>query len=143
MASVGGFAGAVNPKPIAEGLSGAIGAALDEVNNQLYFVDYNTGELNRLGLTPTCLDLDTVTKCTIHSVASGFSHPENVVLDVGAGIAYVTTRDPPGSGGLYRVDLGTGSKTLVTFNLGDRNFIFRSIERTTHTEPESSTRFAV
>ncbi len=113
-----GSAGAVNPKPIADGLSGAIGAALDEVNNQLYFVEYNTGALKRLELTPACLDLNTATTCTIHPVASGFSHPEDVAIDVGSGVAYVTTRDDPGTGALYRVDLGTGSKTLVTFNLG-------------------------
>jgi hypothetical protein len=113
-----GSAGAVNPKPIATGLSGAIGAALDEVNGNLYFVDYNGGELIRLELNPDCLDLDKPDLCPIFPVVGGFSHPEDVALDLGAGLAYVTTRDTPGSGALYRVDLATNTKTLVTFNLG-------------------------
>jgi DNA-binding beta-propeller fold protein YncE len=113
-----GTAGAINPKPIATGLSGAIGAALDEVNGYLYFVDYVSGELRRLELNPDCLDLDKPDLCPMDLVVGGFSHPEDVALNVAAGLAYVTTRDAPGSGALYRVDIAANTKTLVTFNMG-------------------------
>jgi DNA-binding beta-propeller fold protein YncE len=113
-----GPAEAAAPKPIASGLHGAIGTALDEANTRLYFVEYNTGQLKYLELTPTCVSPALPAMCTIHPVASGFSHPEDVALDVDAGVAYVTTRDLPGTGGLYRVNLTTGAKTLVAFNLG-------------------------
>jgi hypothetical protein len=116
-----GFAGpvaAAPPKTIANGLHGAIGAALDETNKRLYFVEYATGWLKYLELTPVCLAPTTPAMCPIHNVASGFMTPEDVALDVDSGVAYVTTRSVPGTGALYRVNLATGAKTLVTFNLG-------------------------
>jgi hypothetical protein len=113
-----GTAGAINPKPIATGLSGAIGAALDEVNGYLYFVDYGAGELKRLELNPDCMDLDKIDMCPVDLVVGGFSHPQDVALNVGAGLAYVTTKDTPGSGALYRVNIAAKTKTLVTFNMG-------------------------
>jgi hypothetical protein len=113
-----GPAEAATLKQIAGGLNGAIGTALDEANHRLYFVEYNTGQLKYLELTPACAVPGPGPMCVVHTVAVGFAHPEDVALDVGAGAAYVTTRDAPGTGGLYRVNLATGAKTLVTFNLG-------------------------
>ena len=113
-----GPAEAATLKQIAGGLNGAIGTALDETNHRLYFVEYNTGQLKYLELNPACAAPGPGPMCVVHSVAVGFSHPEDVALDLGAGVAYVTTRDAPGTGGLYRVNLATGAKTLVTFNLG-------------------------
>ncbi len=100
------------------GVTGAIGGALDEVNSDLYFVDYNAGTLERVALTPAC-EIAAPNTCARSVVASGFSQPEDVALDVDHDLAYVTTRVDPGTtGSLWRVDLATGVKTLVTFNLG-------------------------
>ena len=47
------------------------------------------------------------------------TNPQDVALDTVHNTAYVTTRDDPGTtGALWRVDLTTGIRTLVTFNLG-------------------------
>jgi DNA-binding beta-propeller fold protein YncE len=104
------------PTELASGLGAAVGIALDRPNNQLYFVEYATGTLKRMQLTPAC---ETTPPCSIALVASGFTHPEDVALDTDHGIAYVTTRDDPGTTGkLWRVNLATGTGSVVTFNLG-------------------------
>jgi DNA-binding beta-propeller fold protein YncE len=95
---------------IATGLNAAAGLALDDSKNHLYFVEYGAGTLKRIDLSSPSL--------TIDLIASGFSHPEDVELDLEHGFAYVTTRDLPGTGALWKVDISTGSKTLITFNLG-------------------------
>jgi len=104
------FVFAITKTTIATGLKAGVGAALDESKNHLYFVEYGIGILKRIDLSSPLYTIDTV--------ASGFSHPEDVQLDLVHGFAYVTTRDAPGTGALWKVDITTGSKSLVTFNLG-------------------------
>lgn len=106
---------AITSTPIKTGLSAAVGVALDSVHNHLYFVEYNAGTLKRINLADTAYPTITV--------ASGFTHPEDVALDIDRSLAYVTTRNNPGTGGLYKVDIAAGSSTfgnatLLTFNLG-------------------------
>jgi DNA-binding beta-propeller fold protein YncE len=101
---------------MATGLHAAIGVAADPSGSAVYFVEWNTGALKRIALTPGC---DATTPCPITTVAAGFSHPQDVALDIVHGAAYVTTRDDPGTtGAFWRVDLATGTRSLVTFNLG-------------------------
>jgi DNA-binding beta-propeller fold protein YncE len=116
---------------IASGLSAAVGAAIDESKNQLYFVEYNppgNGTLKRINLPPQCGPGTLVPSCstTIVPIATGFSHPEDVQLDLAHGFAYVTTRDDLGTtGALWKVDISNISacspncpKSMITFNLG-------------------------
>jgi hypothetical protein len=103
---------------LATGVAAGIGVASDPVNSNIYYVEFNGGTLKRIHVNAGC-DLTSPATCPISTVASGFSHPEDVALDVDHGLAYVTTRDDTGTtGALWRVDLGTSSKSLVTFNLG-------------------------
>ena len=104
---------------IAAGLSAPVGLALDDANNHLYFVEYNSpaNSIKRLELTPEC-ENDPAIACVSQSVAVMLGHPEDIALDLAHGHAYVTTRDDVGTGGLWRVDIATGVKQLVTFNLG-------------------------
>lgn len=117
------FTYAVTKTTIASGLNAAVGAAIDESKNQLYFVEYNppgNGTLKRINLPPEC-GTSTTPPCdtTITTIADNFSHPEDVQLDLAHGFAYVTTRDDLGTtGALWKVNLSTGSKSMVTFNLG-------------------------
>lgn len=115
------FSYAVTKTTVATGLSAAVGAAIDESKNQLYYVEYNAGTLRRINLPPQCGHGTPVPSCssTIVPIATGFSHPEDVQLDMAHGFAYVTTRDDPGTtGALWKVNISTGAKTMVTFNLG-------------------------
>ena len=97
--------------------AGDIGVAADPGGNAVYYTEWNTGSLKRIQLTPTCTSTSTPA-CVVTTVASGFSHPQDVALDLAHNAAYVTTRDDPGtSGALWRVDLTTGTRSLVTFNL--------------------------
>ena len=106
------------PVDLATGVGAGVGIAYDEVNNDLYYVEWTAGTLKRINLTPAC-EGASPPSCTIDTVASGFSHPQDVAIDAATGIGYVTTRDDPGtSGALWRVDLASGTKSLVTFNLG-------------------------
>jgi hypothetical protein len=114
---------AAPPVTIAAGLNAVIGTALDEIQNQLYFVEYNpsgNGSLKRIDVPPRC-NTTTTPACdtTIISIADGFHHPEDVALDLASMTAYITTRDDPGTtGALWRVDITSSTKSLVTFNLG-------------------------
>jgi DNA-binding beta-propeller fold protein YncE len=116
---------AVTQTQLATGLQAGVGVALDEVNNQLYYVEFTAGTLKRINLPPTC-GITSTPACdtTIVTIADGFSHPEDVALDLSSRVAYVTTRDDPGTGGLWRIDippdpiLAPAPKTLITFNLG-------------------------
>lgn len=102
---------------MATGVNAGVGVAADPSGNAVYYTEWNTGALKRIALTPP--GCDAVTPCPITTVASGFSHPQDVALDTVHNTAYVTTRDDPGTtGALWRVDLGTGVRSLVTFNLG-------------------------
>jgi DNA-binding beta-propeller fold protein YncE len=116
-----GFAGtahAAAPADLVTGVAGGLGAALDAAQGHLYYVEFNAGTLQRVRLTPDCVATP-APSCTVDTVASGFVHPESVTLDTGAGVGYVTTRDDPGTtGALWRVDLATGTRSLITFNLG-------------------------
>jgi len=115
-----GIATATTKTLLATGLSAPVGAAIDEAKNQLYFVEFNpaaNGKLKRINLPPACAA--PACAATIQTIASGFSHPEDVQLDLAHGYAYVTTRDDAGTtGALWKVKLSTGVKTMVTFNLG-------------------------
>lgn len=107
---------AAPPIVMAAGLTGGVGISHDQVKNHLYFVDFNGGTLKRIKLNPAC---ETVPTCPIDTVVSGFTHPEDVAVDGALGVGYVTTRDDLGTtGALWRVDLATGTRSLVTFNLG-------------------------
>lgn len=113
-----GAAHAVTVSELASGLSAAVGVDYDGDNNHLYFVEWAAGTLKRMALDPTCEPAGPPA-CPITTVATGFSHPQDVAVNAAGGVAYVTTRDDPGTtGALWRVDLGTGTKTLITFNLG-------------------------
>lgn len=116
---------AVTQTQLATGVQAGIGVALDEINNQLYYVEYTGNTLKRINLPPTC-GIPSTPACyaSIVVVGDGLSHPEDVALDLDNRQAYVTTRDAPGSGGLWRIDIPPdpittpGPKTLITFNLG-------------------------
>jgi len=102
---------AVTPNTIATGLVEPIGLDLDETAQHLYFVESGTGMLKRLDLSPGASG-------AISNIATGFSHPVDVVLDPEYHFAYVTTCDDFISGGLWKVNIATGDKTLAAFNLG-------------------------
>lgn len=105
----------------ASGISAGVGAALDEEKRRLYYVEYNAGTLKTVALPPQCGPGTAIPSCstTIRTIASGFSHPEDVALDPAHGYAYVTTRDDAGTTGvLWKVNIATGAKNKVTFNLG-------------------------
>jgi hypothetical protein len=101
---------------LATGVAAGVGIASDPVNANVYYVEFNGGTLKRIHIIPGC---DTpVPTCAITTVASGFTHPEDVALDLDHGLAYVTTRDDVGTtGALWRVNLVSHAKSLVTFNL--------------------------
>jgi sugar lactone lactonase YvrE len=90
--------------PVAAGLGGAIGQALDPATQQIYFVEYNTGELERLNpLTG------------VHTVVnSGFANPEDVAVFPGQPLAYVTTRD----GKIWKASTNSSAKSIVASGLG-------------------------
>lgn len=112
------FTYAVTQTTIATGLKAAVGAALDESKNQLYFVEYNAGTLKCVNLFPPYSPCPG-TPLPGGVIATGFSHPEDVQLELAHGFAYVTTRDDPGTtGALWKVNLSAGSKSMITFNLG-------------------------
>jgi DNA-binding beta-propeller fold protein YncE len=101
---------------MATGVAGGIGIAADPSGSAVYYVEFG-GALKRIRLTPP--GCTAATPCPIDTVASGFSHPEDVALDTVHNLAYVTTRDDPGTtGALWSVDLTTGVRTLIAFNLG-------------------------
>ena len=103
---------------LATGVAAGIGIAADPINSNVYYVEFNGGTLKKIHINAGC-DLSSPATCTITTLASGFTHPEDVALDVDHGVAYVTTRDDLGTtGALWRVDLTSGARTLVTFNLG-------------------------
>lgn len=116
---------AVTQTQLAAGVQAGVGVALDEMKSQLYYVEYTAGELKRINLPPTC-GIPGTPACasSIVTIADGLSHPEDVALDLDNHRAYVTTRDNPGTGGLWRIDIPPdpvsipGGKTLITFNLG-------------------------
>jgi DNA-binding beta-propeller fold protein YncE len=111
------IAQAAAPVDLVTGVAGGLGAALDEAHGHLYYVEWSAGRLQRFRLTPDCVAAP-APSC-IQTVASGFVHPESVAVDAGAGLGYVTTRDDPGTtGALWRVELSSGVRSLVTFNLG-------------------------
>ncbi|MDD5523576.1 MAG: YncE family protein [Kiritimatiellae bacterium] len=105
---------------IVSGLNSGVGVAVDESKMQLYYVEYNGGTLKRINLPPSCVMTGTPScSSTVTTIASGFTHPEDVQLDMAHGLAYVTTRDDSGTtGALWRVNTATGIKSMVTFNLG-------------------------
>jgi hypothetical protein len=101
---------------MASPVSAGVGVAADPSGNAVYFTEWSTGALKRIALTPAGCSSPA---CPVTTVASGFSHPQDVALDMAHNTAYVTTRDDPGTtGAFWRVDLTTGVRTLITFNLG-------------------------
>jgi DNA-binding beta-propeller fold protein YncE len=94
-----------------------IGVAADPSGNAVYFVEWSSGKLMRVNLTPTCTAA-TSPACSVEEILAGFSHPQDVALDAAHNTAYVTTRDDAGTtGALWRVDLVARTRALVTFNL--------------------------
>lgn len=102
------------------GLSAAMGAAIDQSNNHLYFVEYNTGVLKRVTL---------YSPYTVDTIATGFNNPNDVELDLPHGFAYVTQQQ---DGILYKIDVSSiignpvvgppivvGIPDIVTFNIGE------------------------
>lgn len=105
------------PGDLATGLTGGTGVSYDDVHNHLYFVDFNAGALKRVKLTPDC-EAGPPPACVVETVATGFVHPQGLAVHAELGVAYLTTRDDPGTtGALWRVDLTNGVRTLITFNL--------------------------
>ncbi len=105
---------AVPSTQIKSGLIGPMAIVLDEANSHLYFVEYTPGNLKRIDLTdPT---YPTIT------IVTGLPQPKGLALDLARGLAYVTTHNiagyPPGAGALWKVDISTGTPTLITFNMG-------------------------
>ncbi len=90
--------------PIASGLSGAIGQAIHPVTQQIYFVEYNTGEMERLN---PFTGVRTV-------IITGLTNPEDIALLPGYSLAYITTRD----GKLWKAATGSNTKSLVASGLG-------------------------
>jgi DNA-binding beta-propeller fold protein YncE len=104
---------------MAGGVAGGTGIASDPANANVYYVEFNGGTLKRIHIIAGCDLPPGPATCPITTVASGFTHPEDVALDLDHGLAYVTTRDDLGTtGALWRVDLVGGARSLVTFNLG-------------------------
>jgi hypothetical protein len=102
---------------ITSGLGAAVGIAIDDRNNKLYFVEYTTGTLKRIGVPPASTPSELI--------ISGLVHPEDVQVDLNQGFAYVTTRDDPGTTGkLWKINLSSKTKTLVTYNLGGPQQLF-------------------
>jgi DNA-binding beta-propeller fold protein YncE len=100
------------------GVASGVGIAFDPANNNIYYLEWNAGTLKRIHITPGC-DHTSPATCPINTVATGFHHPEDVALDLDHGLAYITTRDDPGTtGAFWSVNLTTTTKSLVTFNLG-------------------------
>ncbi|HEX3109185.1 MAG TPA: hypothetical protein VHU41_08820, partial [Thermoanaerobaculia bacterium] len=98
-------------------VNAGIGIAADPTGSAVYFTDWSSGKLKRIVNNPP--GCTSATPCPVQDVATGFSHPQDVALDLAHNAAYVTTRDDPGtSGALWRVDTTTGAKSLITFNLG-------------------------
>jgi DNA-binding beta-propeller fold protein YncE len=112
---------------LASGLNAPVGVAYNESKNILYFVEYNPaakGTLKCMSLPPQCSVCDT----SAVTIAGGFSHPEDVQVDVSHGLAYITTRDDAGTtGALWKVNLATRVKSMVTFNLGGPQQLFLDI----------------
>ena len=103
---------------VVSGVGAGIGIATDPAGNAVYYVEWGTGNLKRIALSPGC-DTASPATCTVSTVASGFSHPQDVALDLASNVAYVTTRDDVGTTGkFWRVNLTTGVPSLITFNLG-------------------------
>src|ERR1700674_4593215 len=109
---------ATSPVEMATGVASGVGIASDPVNNDVYYVEFNGGTLKRIHINAGCDLPPGPATCPITTVASGFTHPEDVALDLAHGLAYVTTRDEISTGELWRVTLPGGAKSLVTFNLG-------------------------
>lgn len=110
----GNLSFAVTPTLITGGLISPIGIALDEPNNHLYFVEYTPGTLKRVDLADPSFP--------VTDIATDLPKPVGLVLDMDHGLAYVTTNNleghPPNTGALWKVEISTGAKTLLTFNMG-------------------------
>jgi hypothetical protein len=83
------------------GLGGAIGCDFRTAQNQLIFVEYDTGKLSALTVAPA------TPAYTV--LGTGFTTPEDVKLSVDGVHAYVTER----TGNLVRVALSGGAATVV------------------------------
>ena len=108
-------------------LGAAVGIAVDEQKNRLFFVEYVAGKLKQISIPPVCGLGTSIPSCsnTISTIASGLVHPEDVQVDLNQGCAYVTTRDDPGTTGkLWKINLSNGSKTIVAYNLGGPQQLF-------------------
>ncbi len=77
---------ALTETTIASTLNRPRGLAIEEVNDHLYFVEYDAGTPKRIELLPP------PPPYTIVTISTGFNHPEDVELDLDHGYAYVTER---------------------------------------------------
>ena len=108
---------ALAPTDVASGLAGAIGTAFDPEHNDLYFVEFTAGTLKRIRLTPDCQPRARPPASSPPWRAASPTRrtsPSTCPTEW-----YVTTRDDVGTtGSLWRVNLTSGVRNLVTFNLG-------------------------
>ncbi len=84
------------------GLGGAIGCDFRTAQNQLIFVEYDTGKLSALTVAPATPGYKVL--------GTGYNQPEDVKLSVDGVHAYVTER----SGDLVRVSLSSANRSAAT-----------------------------
>lgn len=114
------------PIDLVKSLPGTRGAALDDLNSRLLFLqkqstaNHALWDLKSLQLTPGCKQ--GTAPCSVSTVATGFHQPEDVAVNPAAGVAYITSARsgpfvPFGASILWRVDLKTGSTKAMTYAL--------------------------
>jgi hypothetical protein len=88
--------------PLQTGLGGAIGCDFRTAQNQLIFVEYDTGKLSALTVAPA------TPAYTV--LGTGYNQPEDVKLSTDGVHAYVTER----TGDLVRVSLSSANRSAAT-----------------------------
>ena len=99
-----GTAHAATVSPVAPGLSAAIGQAFHPVTQEVFFVEWTSGEFSKVDPASG----------TVTTINNGFVNPQDVALLPGHPLAYITTRD----GKLWKVATGSAAKSQVTSGLG-------------------------
>src|SRR5438552_16015631 len=106
---------------LATGVAAGIGIAADPINSNVYYVEFNGGTLKKIHINAGC-DLSSPATCTITTLASGFTHPEDVALDVDHGVAYVITCDDLGTtGAIWPAGLASCATAVVPCHPGAPN----------------------
>jgi hypothetical protein len=88
--------------PLQTGLGGAIGCDFRTAQNQLIFVEYDTGKLSALTVAPATP--------AYKVLGTGYNQPEDVKLSTDGVHAYVTER----TGDLVRVSLSSANRSAAT-----------------------------